>query len=114
MVNFLRFGVGIISWACLLQFSALASELPGIKKKARFLPDSLRQTQQQNFVVTTKSPYYLIAQERQGASQKFEIPMEGDFQPSIPVDQVEVIEVIADRQEYDQERGVITADMPMR
>ena len=112
MVNFLRFGVGIISWACLLQFSALASELPGIKKKARFLPDSLRQMQQQNFVLTTgsESPYYLIAQERQGASQKFEIPMEENFQPSIPVDQVEVIEVIADRQEYDQERGIITAE----
>ena len=112
MVIFLRFGVGIILWACLLQFSALASELPDVKKKARFLPDSLRQTQQQNFVITaeSESPYYLIAQERQGGSQKFEIPMEGDFQPSIPVDQVEVIEVIADRQEYDQERGIITAE----
>ncbi|MGB5712585.1 MAG: DUF3769 domain-containing protein [Waterburya sp.] len=109
MVNFLRFGVGIISWTYLLQLSVLASELPDIKKKASFLPNSLHQTQQQNLLVTAKSPYYLIAQDRQGASQKFEIPTEGDFQPSIPVEQVEVIEVIADRQEYDQQRGVITA-----
>ncbi len=110
MVKFLQFGVGIISWTYLLQLPILASELSDIKKKASFLPDSLRQTQPQNLVVTTKSSHYLIAQERQGESQKFEIPTEGDFQPSIPVDQVEVIEVIADRQEYDQQRGIITAE----
>lgn len=110
MVNFLRFCVGIISWAYLLQLSVSASELPEVKKKAHFLPDSLSQTQQQNMVVTPGSPYYLIAQERQGASQKFEIPTEADFQPSIPVDQAEVIEVIADRQEYDQQRNIITAE----
>ncbi len=110
MVKFLQFGVGIISWTYLLQLPILASELSDIKKKASFLPESLRQTQPQNLVVTTKSSHYLIAQERQGESQKFEIPTEGDFQPSIPVDQVEVIEVIADRQEYDQQRGIITAE----
>jgi len=110
MVNFLRFGIGIISGAYLLQLSVLASELPDIKKKASFLPNSLRQTEQQNLVITSKFPYYLIAQERQGESQKFEIPTGDEFQPSIPVDQVEVIEVIADRQEYDQQRGIIMAE----
>lgn len=110
MVNFLRFCIAISSWAYLLQLSVLASELPDVQKKAGLLPDRLRQTQKQNFVVTTKSPYHLIAQERQGSSQKFEIPTERESQPSIPVDQVEVIEVIADRQEYDQQRGVIMAE----
>lgn len=123
MVNFLRFCVGIISWTYLLQLSLSASELPvakaeptkasssltPVKKKAYFLPDSLQQTQPQNFVATAKSPYSVIAQERQGETKEFEIPVEGE-QPSVPVDQVEVIEVIADRQEYDQERGVIMAE----
>ncbi|MEM8721594.1 MAG: DUF3769 domain-containing protein [Cyanobacteria bacterium P01_G01_bin.39] len=108
MVNFLRCCVGIISWAYLFQLSVLASESSDIKKQAHFLPNSLQQTQQ-NLVVES-NPYYVITQNRQGESQKFEIPVEGDFQPSIPVGQAEVIEVIADRQEYDQQRNIIMAE----
>ena len=108
MVNFLRFCVGIIFWGDLLQLSLLASELPDVRKKAHFLPDHLSQTQPNS--VVTVSPYHLIAQERQGETKQFEIPVEGEFQPSIPIDQVEVIEVIADRQEYDRQRNIIMAE----
>lgn len=106
MVSFLRYCVGIALWIYLLQLSLLAAELPDIKKKASFLPDRVSPSSQQNLLITGRS--YLITQERQGEEQ-FQIPMDENFQPSIPVDAEEVIEVIADRQEYDQKRKIITA-----
>ena len=60
----------------------------------------------------------LIAQEREGDRKIFEIeippdskmpPEESTEDTTVPIDRVEVVEVIADRQEYDQARGVITA-----
>lgn len=106
MVSFLRYCVGIALWMYLLQLSLLAAELPDIKKKASFLPDRVSPSSQQNLLITGRS--YLITQERQGEGQ-FQIPINEKFQPSIPVDAVEVIEVISDRQEYDQKRKIITA-----
>ncbi len=107
MVSFLRYCVGIALWMYLLQASLLASESPDIKKTAGFLPDRLSSSSPQ-MPVTAGS--YLITQERQGETQEFTIPVDENFQPSIPVEQVEVIEVISDRQEYDQQRQVITAE----
>ena len=125
MVNLLRCCVGIISWASLLHFSVSASELPEhkkvvetskglplspVRKKAQFLPQSLKQTQQPDLLMMAASPYSIVAQERQGSRQEFNIPVDEGFQPSIPVDRAEVIEVIADRQEYDQQRNIIMAE----
>ena len=56
---------------------------------------------------------YLITQERQGESRRFEVPstVPGSREDEpIPIGKVEVVEVIADRQEYDDRTQVITAE----
>lgn len=55
---------------------------------------------------------YLITQERNGEQNRFEFPASEieNEQEQIPIDNVETIEVIADRQEYDEQRQVITAE----
>lgn len=55
----------------------------------------------------------LIVQERGGARETFEIPVpessETETAP-VPIDSVDVVEVIADRQEYDESTQVVTAE----
>lgn len=109
MVCFLRCCLGITLWMWMFQLSLLASELPEIEKKARYLPDRLRPSSQQNLVFTSNSAR-IIARERQGLTEEFTVPVEGKFQPSVPVDRVETIEVIADLQEYDEQKQIITAE----
>ncbi|MEL6439668.1 MAG: DUF3769 domain-containing protein [Cyanobacteria bacterium J06621_8] len=120
MVSFWRCCLGVISWAYLLQLAGFAAEVPynypekeftssglsTVRTKAHFLPSSLRQN---NKLPTEEYFYSIIAQERQGETQEFNLPVE-EFQPGIPVEQAEVIEVIADRQEFDQQRNIITAE----
>ena len=101
----LRWCVGIILWACLIQSSTSASESSDIKKKAAFLPSSLSPSSQAIAV----SSHYLITQERQPGS-RYEIPLNEQPDPSIPIDRVETIEVIADRQEYDRQDNIIIAE----
>ena len=100
----LRCCVGIILWMC-FQSSALASESSDIKKKAAFLPSSLSSSSQ----ITPVNSRYLIVQERQ-PGETFRIPLDEQLEPSIPVDRVETIEVIADRQEYDRPNNTIIAE----
>ncbi|MGL5796233.1 MAG: DUF3769 domain-containing protein, partial [Waterburya sp.] len=109
MVNFLRCCVGIILWMFLPQIPLLASEIPPIHYKARDLINNSLQNQP-NSAITIKPARNLITQERQGEVKKFAIPVTDTNLPAIPIDQVDVIEVIADRQEYDQQRQVITAE----
>ena len=116
MVSFLRYYIGITLWVCLFQSSLYAGELPEVKKSANFLPRKLQPIEgkrlnliQPNLLNAPNSSRYLITQSRQGESQKFTIPGDRGFQSEIPVEEVEVIEVIADRQEYDQQRNIITA-----
>ena len=101
----LRYCVGIILWTCLIQSSTLASESSEIKKKAAFLPSSLSPSSQTIAV----NPRYLITQERQ-PGEVFKIPLNEQTDPSIPIDTVETIEVIADRQEYDRDNNIIIAE----
>ena len=57
--------------------------------------------------------YQLITQQRGGETRQFEIPVfltPETEERSVPVDKIEVVEVIADRQEYDEPRQVITAE----
>jgi Protein of unknown function (DUF3769)/OstA-like protein len=60
-----------------------------------------------------RTPKLLITQQRRGAIQKFTISNGEVVTPendaTIPIDSVEVIEIIADRQEYNQQTGVVTA-----
>lgn len=56
-----------------------------------------------------------IAQETEGNREilEIELPTAPNISPedtTVPIDRVEVVEVVADRQEYDQARGVITAE----
>ncbi|MDJ0691289.1 MAG: DUF3769 domain-containing protein [Xenococcaceae cyanobacterium MO_188.B32] len=55
---------------------------------------------------------YLITQERNGEQNRFElsVPETENEREQIPIDNVETVEVIADRQEYDEQRQVITAE----
>ena len=63
---------------------------------------------------TKLTPYYayLITQERNGKQNRFElsIPETENENQSIPIDNIETVEVIADRQEYDEQRQVIMAE----
>ena len=104
MVSLLRCCVGIILWMC-FQSSTLASESSDIKKKAAFLPSSLSSSSQ----ITPVNSRYLIVQERE-PGETFRIPLDEQSNPSIPVDSVETIEVISDRQEYDRPSNTIIAE----
>ena len=106
MVSFLRCCVGVTLWICIIQSSTQASESSEIKKKAAFLPNKLSPSSQNAVVV---NPRYLITQERQ-QGERFEIPLNEESDPAIPVDLVETIEVIADRQEYDRQENIIIAE----
>jgi lipopolysaccharide export system protein LptA len=67
-----------------------------------------KQLQQPN-----KQYQLLITQQRGEGSREFKIPVFLTPKPeerNVPVDRVEVVEVIADRQEYDELRQVITAE----
>ena len=64
--------------------------------------------------LTLQQTPQLIVQERGGARETFEIPVPEESSPSetapVPIDSVDVIEVIADRQEYDESTQVVTAE----
>lgn len=97
MVSSLQYCVGIALGILAIQMPLLASEGSVIKKKASYLPESISQSSQ--LESTGDRATYLITQERQGEVNKF----------TIPIEQVETIEVIADRQEYNQETNIVTA-----
>ena len=102
MVSFLRCYIGIVLWV-LLQSSLRATELFKVERSASSLPKRLRPAQIKPLATTQSS---LITQSRQGDRQEFTLPR---IETETSVDEVETIEVIADRQEYDRDRGVITA-----
>ena len=105
MVDLLRFSVGLALGSYLFQLPSLASE-PASEAS---LEDSI--TTFNTDTIKVQFPKYLIAKERQGDRQEFQIPTpKKEFQPAIPIDRIEVIEVIADRQEYDRASEVITAN----
>ena len=106
MVSFLRYYLAIILWAYLLNLSLSATEIPKVEKSASFLPHRLQPTKE--VLTGEKQLRYLITQSRQGDREEFSIPVEG-VRPGISVGEVETIEVIADRQEYDRQKGTITA-----
>ncbi len=110
MVDFLRYFAGIALCTYLPQLPLLASELPQGNETVILVSNKSKTLPQKNSAITFKSQTYLITQERQGEVREFTIPTtDEEFEPSIPIDQIEVVEVIADRQEYDEQRQVITA-----
>ena len=107
MASFLRCYIVIALWGYLLNSSLSATEVPSIKKSASYLPHRL-QPNADNLSGATSLSHYLITQSRDDG-QKLTIPVELDVHSEIPVGEVEVIEVIGDRQEYDRQKGTITA-----
>ncbi|MGV2829423.1 DUF3769 domain-containing protein [Myxosarcina sp. GI1(2024)] len=57
-----------------------------------------------------KKPTYLVTQERQGQTREFELPTSKPSTTEVPIGEIEVVEVIADRQEYDTQQQVIIAE----
>ena len=102
MVSFLRCYVAIALWTY-FQSSVRAAPLK-VKRSASFLPQRLQPQQIDSSAVGS----FLITQSRQGDRQEFALPQE-EKSAEVLVGEVETIEVIADRQEYDRERGIITA-----
>jgi lipopolysaccharide export system protein LptA len=122
MVSLLRCCVGMTLSVCLLPSSVSGKELPAVAKSANVLPHKLRPTPDSITVTpkfaTPETARHLITQSRngdrgafpKGNRQEFPIPANKNSPSGIPVEGAEVIEVIADRQEYDQLRGTITAE----
>ncbi|BAZ43973.1 OstA family protein [Chondrocystis sp. NIES-4102] len=109
MGNFWRCCIGIILWICLPQLSLLASEITPINRKAKdLLSDRARSGEVINPSHSLRQE--LILSERRGKISKFAIPIANSQLSAIPIEQVEVIEVIADRQEYDLPSQVIRAN----
>ncbi|MGF1540833.1 MAG: DUF3769 domain-containing protein [Pleurocapsa sp.] len=79
----------------------------------RSLRSSLVARSPRNSPRSAETPKLLITQQRGGAMQKFTISNTEVVTPeddvTIPIDPVEVIEIIADGQEYNQQTGVVTA-----
>ncbi|MDJ0589123.1 MAG: DUF3769 domain-containing protein [Pleurocapsa sp. MO_226.B13] len=110
MVNFLRFSSGVALGAYLLQLSSGAWGLPQLDRTATLDPENSSQYIAPQETIRVQFPKHLIAQERQGEIKEFTVSStETEFQPLIPIDQIETVEVISDRQEYDQKTRVITA-----
>lgn len=110
MVNFLRFSSGVALGAYLLQLSSGAWGLPQLDRTATLDPENSSQYIAPKETIRVQFPKHLIAQERQGEIKEFTVSStETEFQPLIPIDQIETVEVISDRQEYDQKTRVITA-----
>ena len=103
MVSFFQYCVGITLGICVLQLPSIASELPDIKKEASYLPDRIVRSNWQHSIAIDRAAS-LITQERGGQIREFIIS-----EASVPIEQVETIEVIADRQEYSQQTNTIVA-----
>jgi lipopolysaccharide export system protein LptA len=121
MVSLLRCYLGITLWVCLLPLSVSGVELPKGGNSAAVLPHKLRptsgiqisQVEPESAPSAPSAPRQLITRSRGGDRQEFTIPVvktEQDAPSTIPIEEAEVIEVIADHQEYDQLRGTIRAE----
>ncbi len=83
------------------------------KRKSYNRAKSDRERQDPKQLVPITNYVRLISQQRTGERRTFEIPVPEDTisEPNpTPIDKIEVVEVIADRQEYDEQRQVISAE----
>ena len=87
------------------------TQLPKIdKRKKKSAREVLPSSDRDNKL----APYYayLVTQERNGEQNRFEfsVPETENEREQIPIDDIETVEVIADRQEYDERRQIIMAE----
>jgi hypothetical protein len=110
MVNFWRFLAGLVLSSYFGNSSVWGLPVPQSSQTKTSDSRDSSPVMPLNQKITVQFPHYIIAQQRQGRIRKFNISAtKTDFQPSIPIDSIEVIEVIADRQEYSHQQQVITA-----
>ncbi len=110
MVSLFRLSTVVILGSYSLQLPLKAWGSPKIKQTTVFDVNDSSQLTPPQPSIKVQFPKHLIAQERRGERKEFSIPAaETEFQPAIPIDRIEVIEVISDRQEYDNQREVIVA-----
>ena len=100
MVDFWRFSAGIALGSCLSQIPIEAWGMPHMPQVKSF-----------DAPIEVQFPKYLVTSDRLGDKKQFFISNQAtEFQPSIPIDKIEVIEVIADRQEYKNDGQTILAE----
>ena len=110
MVSLFRSSTVVILGSYLLQLPLKALASPGIERPAKFNSDKASRLIRAKSSIKVQFPKHLIAQEREGGRKEFSIPTKAGQSPSvIPIDRIEVIEVISDRQEYNSQRETIVA-----
>lgn len=110
MVDFLRCSLGIALGSSLLPLPSWASELSSTTQPVSVRAEDLLPQGSLDSTVKVKFPKYLITQERRGTTREFSLTdSTTELQPTIPIGSIDVIEVIADHQEYARQQDVITA-----
>ena len=107
------FGLSTVAFlgSYFLQLPSQAGELPRVEQTTTLSPNSSIPTTRSNSTIRVQFPKYLVTRDRQGKSARFPVAnTKTEFQPAIPIDRIEVIEVISDRQEYSDSEEVITAE----
>jgi lipopolysaccharide export system protein LptA len=112
MHRFLRYCVGLTLLIYQPQLPLLAVELPRVESSQIVPSDHVTKLAKKPPKIASKANAYLITQERQGGTREFKIPAAQTTRSenqTIPIDQIEVVEIIADRQEYNEQTQVVTA-----
>ena len=87
------------------------AELPNLTPSVATIV--IAQNNRSNAELLIQQTPQLIVQEREGSREIFEIPVQEETKTDtvpVPIDSVDVVEVIADRQEYDESTQVVTAE----
>lgn len=112
MLRFLRYCVGVTLLIYPPQLPLLAVELPRVESFQIVASDHVTKLAKKQPKIASQANVYLITQERQGETREFKIPgaeITRSENKTIPIDKIEVVEIIADRQEYNEQTQVITA-----
>ena len=110
MLNLFRLSTGVVLGSYLIQLPLKAWGLPKTKSAADSTENKSFQLSPTATSIEVQFPKQIITQSRRGEIQKFQLyAQQTEFRSAIPIDRLEVIEVISDRQEYNDNREVITA-----
>ena len=109
MLSLFRLSAGVVLGSYVLYLPLKALGLPRIERKTNYVGNNSSDLTPTATSIKVRLTRQIIARERKGKIQKFQIAQKTKSQPAIPIDRLEVIEVISDRQEYNDNREVITA-----
>ena len=110
MLSWFRLSTGVFLGSYLLQLPFKAWGAPKIESMKKPAVDNSFQLIMPTTSIEVHLGKQIIAQSRRGKIRKFKIQAKkSELQSAIPIDRLEVIEVVSDRQEYDDGREVITA-----